>query len=255
MTHAFPPRPQPVVPIHGSDSVYPVGRIFCVGRNYVAHAAEMGQVVDREKPFYFTKSCHATVLSGAVTPYPPGTGNYHYEMELAVAIGAPAFRIGTDRAMEVVFGYGCALDMTRRDLQLSERAMQRPWDLGKDVENSAVFGPLTTAAEVADIGPQRIWLTQNGTIRQDATLAEMVWSVPELIAHLSGFYHLEPGDLIMTGTPAGVGPVAPGDVLTGGIDGLDAAAPDHRRPGLDQPPRGEVAHQVADPEFPFGAMG
>ncbi|SMY09895.1 fumarylacetoacetate hydrolase family protein [Flavimaricola marinus] len=219
--YVFPPRPQPILPVVGQTAVYPVGRIFCVGRNYAAHAAEMGQEVDREKPFYFTKSCHATVLSGAVTPYPPGTDDFHFEMELAVAIGASAFRINKDRAMEVVFGYACALDMTRRDLQLSERKKQRPWDLGKDVENAAVFGPLTPAEAFGDIGAQRIWLQQNAETRQDATLAEMVWSVPEIIAHLSGFYHLVPGDLIMTGTPAGVGPVSPGDVLDGGIDGLE----------------------------------
>lgn len=220
-TYVFPPRPQPAIPVVGTQAQYPVGRVFCVGRNYAAHAAEMGLEVDRETPFYFTKSCHATTLSGAVTPYPPGTDNFHFEMELAIAIAAPAFQIETNRAMQVVFGYGCALDMTRRDLQLSERKKQRPWDLGKDVENAAVFGPLTPVNNRFQIGAQRIWMQQNGELRQDATLAEMVWSVPEIIAHLSGFYHLGPGDLILTGTPAGVGPVQPGDVLKGGIDGLE----------------------------------
>ena len=215
----FPPRPQPAIPVQGGGA-YPVARIFCVGRNYAAHAAEMGLEVDREKPFYFTKSCHATTLSGAVTPYPPGTDNFHYEMELAIALAAPAFRISADRALSSVFGYACALDMTRRDLQLSERQHQRPWDLGKDVENSAVFGALTRAEAFGEVGNQRIWLRQNGATRQDSTLSNMVWSVPEIIAHLSGFYHLGPGDVILTGTPEGVGPVAPGDVLDGGIDGL-----------------------------------
>jgi fumarylpyruvate hydrolase len=142
-------------------------------------------------------------------------------MELVVAIGAPAFKVSVADAMSAVIGYGCGLDMTRRDLQLSERAHQRPWDLGKDVENSAVFGPLSPVEALGEIGPQRIWLTLNGEVKQDATLSELIWSVPEIISHLSGFYHLRPGDLIMTGTPAGVGPVQPGDRLEGGIDGLE----------------------------------
>lgn len=215
----FAATPTPVLP--GLAAGYPVGRIFCVGRNYAAHAAEMGIAVDREKPFYFTKSATATVLSGETKPYPPGTTNYHYEMELVVAIGAPAFKVSVADAMSAVIGYGCGLDMTRRDLQLSERAHQRPWDLGKDVENSAVFGPLSPVEALGEIGPQRIWLTLNGEVKQDATLSELIWSVPEIISHLSGFYHLRPGDLIMTGTPAGVGPVQPGDRLEGGIDGLE----------------------------------
>jgi fumarylpyruvate hydrolase len=142
-------------------------------------------------------------------------------MELAVAIGAPAFKVSVADAMSRVYGYACALDMTRRDLQLSERAHQRPWDLGKDVENSAVFAPITKAADFGEIAAQRIHLSVNGVIKQDATLTELIWSVPEIISHLSGFYHLQPGDLIMTGTPAGVGAVVAGDVITGGIDGLE----------------------------------
>ena len=167
--------------------------------------------MDREKPFYFSKSATALRPSGATIPYPPGTNNYHFEMELVVAIGAPAFKIAAADALNAVYGYACGLDMTRRDLQLSERAKQRPWTLGKDVEASA---PVSTIARAAAIGhPARgaITLRQNGEIRQSADLSQMVWSVPEIIAHLSGFYHLGPGDLIFTGTPAGVGPVAPGD--------------------------------------------
>lgn len=221
MSYLFDLSPVPAIPVTGEAASYPIGRIFCVGRNYAAHAAEMGIEVDREKPFYFTKSPASAILSGATAPYPAGTDNYHYEMELAVAIGAPAFKVPVNEALAKVYGYGCALDMTRRDLQLSERAHQRPWDLGKDVENSAVFAPLTKAADFGEIAAQRIHLSLNGEIRQDATLTELIWSVPEIISHLSGFYHLKPGDLILTGTPAGVGAVLPGDVITGGIDGLE----------------------------------
>lgn len=216
----FPATPAPIVPIAGEEAAYPVRRIFCVGRNYVDHAKEMGVDVDREAPFYFTKSCHALQLTDATTPYPPGTSNFHYEMELVVALGAPVFRGTEVDAMAAVFGYACGLDMTRRDLQLAERARQRPWDTGKDVEHSAVIAPLTRADALGEIGPQRIRLSQNGTLRQDAHLSDMVWSVPEIIAHLSTLYHLGPGDLIYTGTPAGVGPVSPNDKLTGEIDGL-----------------------------------
>jgi fumarylpyruvate hydrolase len=224
MSHLFDLPPIPSIPVVGEAARYPIRRIFCVGRNYAAHAAEMGIEVDREKPFYFTKSAASAILTGATAPYPPGTDNYHYEMELAVAIGAPAFKVSVADAMSKVYGFGCALDMTRRDLQLSERAHQRPWDLGKDVENSAVFAPITKADAFGPLAGQRIHLELNGEVRQDATLTELIWSVPEIISHLSGFYHLQPGDLIMTGTPAGVGAVKPGDVLTGGIDGLEPIA-------------------------------
>jgi fumarylpyruvate hydrolase len=217
----FPLPPVPAIPVRGETATYPIGRIFCVGRNYAAHAAEMGVEVDREKPFYFTKSPASAVLSGASVPYPPGTANYHYEMELALALGAPVFRATRQQAQDAIYGYCCALDMTRRDLQLSERAKQRPWSLGKDVENSAVFAPITRAADMAPITDQRIHLSVNGEIRQDGSLAELIWKLDEIIAHLSGFYHLRPGDLILTGTPAGVGPVVAGDVIDGGIDGLD----------------------------------
>ena len=202
--------PEPfVVPVAGSDAHFPVSRIFCVGRNYAAHAAEMGNEVDREAPFYFTKTPVNALHTGATLPYPPGTENFHYEMELAVYLNSTE-----------VFGYGCALDMTRRDLQIRERNKQRPWDLGKDIEGGAVMAPITPAANVPDIDDQRISLTQNGEEKQNAPLSDMVWSVSDLIRHLSGFYTLRPGDVILTGTPAGVGPVAPGDTLRGTINGL-----------------------------------
>lgn len=215
----FPPLSITGIPITGQTGCYPANRIFCVGRNYAAHAAEMGVAVDREKPFYFTKSPSSVILSGATAAYPPGTDNYHHEIELVVAMRAEAFQVDRAAARQAIWGYGVGLDMTRRDLQLSERAKQRPWSLGKDVEDSAVFAPLSPAAQFT-VANQRIWLTVNGETRQEATLAELVWQVDEIVSHLSGFYHLRPGDLIMTGTPAGVGPVESGDVIEGGIDGL-----------------------------------
>ena len=224
MTNLFPSPAWPTVPVLGEAAAYPVHRIFCVGRNYAAHAAEMGVEVDREAPFYFTKSALMTEQAGATVPYPPGTENFHYEMELVIAIGAPVFKADLETAQAAIYGYGCGLDMTRRDLQLAARAKQRPWDLGKDVEQSAVFAPITKAAEVAAIGPQRIHLEVNGEIRQDAKLEDLIWKVEEIVSHLSHYYHLQPGDLIMTGTPAGVGAAVAGDVITGGIDGLAPVA-------------------------------
>lgn len=213
--------PQPVkLAVTGQDKRYPVGRIFCVGRNYAAHAAEMGHEVDRETPFYFTKSTANAVLSGAVIPFPPGTENYHHEMELALAIGKPVFRATSEQAWDAIYAYGCALDMTRRDLQIRERNKQRPWDLGKDLEAGAVFAPLTPATDWTPQDDTRIHLSVNGENRQDATLGELIWKIDEIISHLSRYYHLRPGDLILTGTPAGVGPVQAGDVIDGGIDGL-----------------------------------
>ncbi len=216
----FPSPEFPTVPVTGERSVFPVHRIFCVGRNYAEHAKEMGFEVDREAPFYFTKSPLALVASGATVPYPPGTENYHYEMELVVAIGAPAWQTRVEDAPNAVLGFACGLDMTRRDLQLAARAKQRPWAFGKDFEHSAVIAPITRASAFA-VGEQAIRLTLNGDVKQDAKLSDLVWSVAELVSHLSRYYHLEPGDLIYTGTPAGVGPVQPGDVIRGTIDGLE----------------------------------
>ena len=214
--------PKPVtIPVNGETAEYPIGRIFCVGRNYAAHAAEMGFEVDREAPFYFTKSPANAVLTGATMPYPPGTKNFHYEMELVMAIGAPVFRANKEEAEAAIYAFGCGLDMTRRDLQIASREKQRPWDLGKDVEDSAVFSPLTKAGDLSEMDGKRIHLEVNGEVKQDATLAELIWKLDEIIMDLSKFYHLRPGDVIMTGTPAGVGPVVAGDKITGGIDGLD----------------------------------
>ncbi|MFC6688886.1 fumarylacetoacetate hydrolase family protein [Jhaorihella thermophila] len=219
-TTLFGLPPVPAIPVEGETAAYPIGRIFCVGRNYAAHAAEMGGEVDREAPWYFTKTPANAVLSGAVLPYPPGTSNHHHEMELALAIGAPVFRAGREQAMAAIYAYGCALDMTRRDLQQVAKDNRRPWSLAKDLEGGAVLAPMKRAADFGAVTNQRIHLEVNGETRQDATLAEMVWTVDEIVSHLSHYYHLRPGDVILTGTPAGVGPVRPGDVITGGIDGL-----------------------------------
>lgn len=216
----FSVAPAPTVAVVGEEARYPVNRIFCVGRNYADHAKEMGVEVDREAPFYFLKQVGAIVPTGATIPYPPGTSNFHYEMEFVVAIGAPAWHVPVEKAMDAVFGYACGLDMTRRDLQLEARAKQRPWDFGKDFEQSAVITPILPKAGFGAVGPQRITLAVNGAVKQDAHLSDLVWSVEELVSHLSRYYHLVPGDLIYTGTPAGVGPVVSGDTITGSIDGL-----------------------------------
>jgi fumarylpyruvate hydrolase len=218
----FPADPAPVVPITGESRGYPVHRIFCVGRNYADHAREMGFEVDREAPWYFTKPANAVVLSGATIAYPPETSDYHYEMELVVAIGAPAFRVPATDADKAIYGYACGLDMTRRDLQIAAREKSRPWDLGKAFEDSAVISAITPAKRYAAIGLQTISLKAGNVIKQNAHLSDLIWTVPELVSHLSRFYHLRPGDLIYSGTPAGVGPVGPGDHLIGQIDGLES---------------------------------
>ncbi len=205
----FAPRPQPVLSVKGRAALYPVGRIFCVGRNYAAHAAEMGNDVDREAPFYFTKSAHALTQSGAKVPYALGTKDFHHEMELVVALGEGG----------AVFGYAAGFDMTRRDLQGAAKAKARPWDIGKDFEDSAVIAAITPAAEFGSVGPQRMQLSVNEVLRQDTLVADMVWSVPDILTHLGGLYTLGPGDVIMTGTPAGVGPVEAGDVIDGTLEG------------------------------------
>lgn len=212
------PLSQPVVPIAGDDRVYPVRRVFCVGRNYAGHAREMGSDPSREPPFYFSKSADSLVPGGGALPYPPGTANLHHEIELVVALGAAVFQAGPEQAAAAVYGHAVGLDMTRRDLQFAARDKGRPWDLGKSFEFSAPItaivpadGPITAGA---------ISLEVNGTARQHGDIAEMIWSVPEIIAHLSRYYHLDRGDLIYTGTPEGVGPVVAGDELVGRVAGL-----------------------------------
>ena len=184
----------------------------------------MGVVVDREAPFYFTKAAAHYVASGSNVAYPPGTTNYHYELELVVVIGAPAFRVSTERALDSVFGYACGLDMTRRDLQFAAREQRRPWDLGKDVEQSAVLAEIAPAADIGHPRKGLIELRVNGETKQSSDLSLLIHGVPEVISHLSRFYHLEAGDLIYTGTPEGVGPVKPGDELAGSIAGVGTIA-------------------------------
>ncbi|QCN99656.1 FAA hydrolase family protein (plasmid) [Azospirillum argentinense] len=215
--YVIDPAPLPAAPVRGTDARFPINRIFCVGRNYEAHAREMGVPVDREAPFYFTKSPGTYVPSGAAIAYPPATENYHYEMELVVAIGKPAFRVAREQALEVVYGYACGLDMTRRDLQLTARAKQRPWDIGKDFEDSAVLSEIVPVAACGHPTSGTLELRVDGETKQSSDLTLLIWSIPELIAHLSTLYHLQPGDLIYTGTPEGVGPVKPGNRIEGSI--------------------------------------
>ena len=222
--YVFPPAPQAAVPVRDSAQQYAVSRIFCVGRNYAAHAREMGFDPDREPPFYFNKTPADLVPSGATVPYALGTQNLHYEMELVIAIGQPAFRVSVDQALGCVWGYACGLDMTRRDLQIKSREMGRPWDFGKDFENSAVMSELVPASAIGHPKAGNISRSVNGTVKQNADLKDLIWSVPEIVANLSQYYHLQPGDLIYTGTPEGVGPVQPGDVITGRIDGVGEIA-------------------------------
>ncbi|HRQ64474.1 MAG TPA: fumarylacetoacetate hydrolase family protein [Xanthomonadaceae bacterium] len=216
------PAPVYSLPVRGSDARLPVKRIFCVGRNYHAHAQEMGRPVDKAtmQPFYFLKDASTLVESGATVPYPTGTANYHFEMELVVAIGRPGFRVAEADAHELIYGYAAGLDMTRRDLQLVAREQGRPWDLGKNFEKSAVCTEIVPAAGVDVLEQGAINLQVNGQTKQTSDLSMLIWNVREIIADLSKFYHLEPGDLIYTGTPEGVGAVKPGDRITGHVDGV-----------------------------------
>ena len=214
----FEPKPIPSLPVAGSNKLYPVSRIFCVGRNYADHAKEMGNEVEKDQPFFFTKPASAIVHSGAEIPYSLGTENLHYEMELVVAIGSNVFEASIDEAKSAVFGYACGLDLTRRDLQARFKKKAHPWDLAKAFEDSAVISALNTSISISDLDDKVIELKQNGEVKQQAKLGDMVWRVEELIEFLSHYYHLQAGDLIFTGTPAGVGPIEKGDVLQGSIE-------------------------------------
>lgn len=221
MTHfVFPPAPQVSVALAGEAARFPVRRIYCVGRNYAEHSREMGHNPEKEVPFFFSKPADALVESGATIPYPPETQNLHHEIELVVAIGVGGADIPADRALAHVFGYGVGIDLTRRDLQSVAKNAGRPWDLAKGFDLSAPIAALHRADNGASAQHGRIWLAVNGFEKQTGDLGDMIWPVADVIAFLSRSVTLQPGDLIMTGTPAGVGPLVPGDQVTGGIEGL-----------------------------------
>jgi fumarylpyruvate hydrolase len=208
----------PSVPVEGDTRRFPVRRIYCVGRNYAAHAREMGFDPDREPPFFFCKPADAIVQNGGVVPYPPQTKNLHYEFELVAAIGKRGANIALDKALEHVWGYGCGLDMTRRDVQIAARDKGRPWDMGKGFDHSAPCTALAPASKIGHVASGKIELKVNGQVKQSSDLKAMIWSIPETVSYLSGLVELFPGDLIYTGTPEGVGPVVKGDKLEGEID-------------------------------------
>ena len=212
---------QPTVPVAGTDDRFPVRRIYCIGRNYEKHVAEMGYDVKRSKPFYFGKPADAVVMTGATIDYPPRTEDLHHEIELVVAIGKAGSNIPAEQALDHVFGYAVGIDLTRRDLQKAAKEKGRPWETAKGFDQSAPISAIHRASEVGHPAEGRIWLAVNGQIRQDAGLNELIWDVAESVAELSTLFELAPGDLLYTGTPAGVGPLEPGDEVTGGIEGID----------------------------------
>lgn len=229
MNFVFPPHPVASLPIAGSDRRFPVRRIFCVGRNYADHAREMGaaeQADGREPPFFFMKPGDALVsgVGEIQVAYPPVTKNLHHEVEMIVALGAGGANVAVDAAKSLIFGYAVGLDLTRRDIQGKAKEKGHPWDMGKGFDQSAVAGVLQPVALSGHPTSGRIWLTVNGELRQEGDLAAMMWKVADIIANLSNTVRLEAGDLIYTGTPAGVGPIVPGDVLAAGIDGVGTLA-------------------------------
>jgi len=217
--YVIAPPVQAAVPVAGGG-VFPVRRIFCVGRNYAEHVREMGGNPEREAPFFFTKPADAVVTGGADMPYPPQTANLHHEMELVVAIGTGGANIPLADALGHVFGYAAGLDMTRRDLQNEAKNQRRPWDMSKGFDHSAPIGEIVPAARVADPARGKIELKVNGAVRQASDLSQMIWSVAETVAYLSTLVTLAPGDLIFTGTPEGVAAVGRGDLLEGAIEGV-----------------------------------
>lgn len=220
MKFEFEPAPQASVAIADSDKRIPVRRIFCVGRNYAAHAREMGRDPDREPPFFFTKPADAVVETGETIPYPALTENFHYEAELIVVIGKGGSKIAEADSLDHIWGYAIGNDLTRRDLQLEAREKGRPWDWGKAFDKSAIIGPVHPVSAVGHPSSGSIKLTVNGETKQDGDLNELIWSVPEIISILSHSMEIAPGDLIMTGTPAGVGALVEGDTCVVAIEGL-----------------------------------
>jgi len=226
MSYVFAPAPVVGIPVVGSDGIFPVRRVYCVGRNYADHAREMGFDPEREPPFFFCKPASAVVPASIGTtleiPYPPETSNYHHEIELVAGIGTGGENIAVNKALEHVWGYAVGLDMTRRDLQFKMRDAGRPWELGKAGDFGAPIAPMHRAADAGDLSHAAIWLTVNGQERQRSSISKLIWSVAETIAYLSRYFRLEPGDLIYTGTPEGVGAVQRGDVMHGGVEGLES---------------------------------
>jgi fumarylpyruvate hydrolase len=211
----------PSVAVSGSSSRFPVRRVFCVGRNYASHAREMGSDPNREPPFFFTMPADAVVPADGAVPYPPSTGDLHHEIELVVALGQGGANVDPARALDLVWGYGVGLDLTRRDLQAAAKDTGRPWDMAKGFDASAPCSALHPVSEVGHPGEGRIWLEVNGALRQEGNLNELIWPVADVIAYLSRFVTLAPGDLIYSGTPSGVAALKPGDRVRGGVDGVD----------------------------------
>ena len=217
--YVIDPPKQSSLAVQGTSDRFPVRRVFCVGRNYEAHVLEMGNDM-RDPPFFFTKPADAVCDTPCTVPYPPLTEDFQFEAELVIAIGKGGANIDEADVMDHIWGASAGIDLTRRDLQAEAKKMGRPWDWGKAFDNSAPIAPILPIAEVASVEKGRIWLAVNGEMKQEADLADMIWAVREHIATLSRGVTLAPGDIIMTGTPAGVGAVVPGDVLTGGVDGI-----------------------------------
>jgi len=211
----------PSVAVSGSSSRFPVRRVFCVGRNYASHAREMGSDPNREPPFFFTKPADAVVPASGAVPYPPSTDDLHHEIELVVALGAGGANIDPAQALDLVWGYGVGLDLTRRDLQAAAKDTGRPWDMAKGFDASAPCSALHPVSEVGHPAEGRIWLEVNGALRQEGNLNELIWPIADVIAYLSRFVTLAPGDLIYSGTPSGVAALKPGDRVRAGVDGVD----------------------------------
>ena len=212
--------PTPSLPVTGSDLRFPVGRIYCVGRNYADHAREMGHDPDREPPFFFMKPANSIVQDGSTIAYPVQTKDVHHEIEMVVAIAKGGNNIPVEKALEHVWGYGVGLDMTRRDIQGEAKKMGRPWEMGKSFDESAPITALRPVSATGHPAKGAIWLKVNGQVKQQGDINQMIWSVAEQIAYLSGLVTLQPGDLIFSGTPAGVGPIKAGDKLEGHVDGV-----------------------------------
>ena len=225
MNYVITPPAIPTVAVATSDSLFPVNRVYCVGRNYAAHAIEMGHDPNREEPFFFKKAPDNLLPAsepdgGGTFPYPPMTHDVHHEIELVTALSKGGTNIPVDTAMDCVWGFGVGIDMTRRDLQGEAKKAGRPWDTGKAFDNAAPMGCLHPIAQTGNMESGRIWLEVNGKVRQEGDLNQLIWKIPEIISYLSGLFTLRPCDLIFTGTPSGVGPITAGDILVGGIDGL-----------------------------------